>query len=165
MTPEAASSAPQGAQTTGQLIVHFVKSIQEVLATMAGVTVTVGKPCIKQTPAPLYDVSGIIGFSGHFSGSMVLSFSIETAAALVSAFAGATIPPESPDFADAVGELANMIAGSAKKSFTGDTSISLPSVIIGKNHSVARIHGVPCLLIPCSISAGQFVLEVCIKPS
>ena len=80
---------------------------------------------------------------------MVLSFQKSTAQAIVNAFAGAPIVPDSPDFADAVGELANMIAGSAKTSFGGATSISVPSIILGPGHTIARLHDVPCLIIPC----------------
>jgi chemotaxis protein CheX len=161
----AAAPAPTAATAaTAKLVVHFVRSIQEVLATMAGMTVTVGKPTVKVSPATSYDVSGLIGFSGDFVGSMVLSFKEATAEKLVAAFAGAPIPAGSADFADAVGELANMIAGAAKKSFGSETSITVPSVILGHGHVVARLQDVPCLIIPCQSPAGEFAVEVCIKP-
>jgi chemotaxis protein CheX len=162
--PTVESPTTKAPPTTSQLIVHFMTSIQEVLRTMAGITVTVGSPALKKDPIPSYDVSGIIGFSGEFVGSMVLSFQKPTAQAIVNAFAGATIAPDSPDFPDAVGELANMIAGSAKTSFGGGTNISVPSIILGSGHTIARLHDVPCLVIPCHTSAGDFAVEVNIKP-
>jgi chemotaxis protein CheX len=149
--------------SSAQLIVHFISSIQEVLRTMAHIEVKVGTPTLKKNPIPTYDVSGIIGFSGNFVGSMVLSFQLATASAIVAAFAGMPIPPDSPDFADAVGELANMIAGSAKTSFGGSTSISVPSIILGTGHTIARLQDVPCLIIPCHTSGGDFAVEVSIK--
>ncbi len=156
--------SPSGAPSaTAQLVVHFMASIREVLRTMAHVEAAVGAPTLKQSPEPTYDVSGIIGFSGEFVGAMVLSFQQKTAVAIVSSFAGMPIAPDSPDFADAVGELANMIAGSAKKSFGGGTSISVPSIIMGAGHTIARLHDVPCLIIPCRTSVGDFAVEVNIK--
>jgi len=149
--------------STARCVAHFVRSIREVLQTMAHVTVTVGSPALKTSPATTYDVSGIIGFSGGFSGSMVLSFQKCTATALASAFAGMPIEPDSPDFADAVGELANMIAGSAKTGFGYDTSISVPSIIMGPGHVVARLHDVPCIIIPCKTAHGDFAVEVNLK--
>jgi len=161
----AVTNPPAGsAASTSQLIVHFISSIQDVLRTMARVSVTIGKPALKKDPIPSYDVSGIIGFSGEFVGSMVLSFQRSTAEAIVNAFAGAAIAPDSPDFPDAVGELANMIAGSAKTSFGGGTNISVPSIILGFGHTIARLHDVPCLVIPCHTSMGDFAVEVNIKP-
>ena len=50
---------------TSRLVVHFMRSIQEVLKTMVGLTVEIGKPGLKVDPAPSYDVSAIIGFSGE----------------------------------------------------------------------------------------------------
>jgi len=155
---------PPTPSLTTRLIVHFITSIQEVLGTMAHVTVTVGAPSLKKTPLPTYDVSGIIGFSGEFVGSMVLSFPQATAEALVSAFAGMPIAPDSPDFADAVGELANMIAGNAKTSFGGGTNISVPSIVLGSGHTIARLQDVPCMVIPCNTAVGGFAVEVNIKP-
>jgi len=144
-------------------VAHFVRSIREVLQTMAHVQATVGTPALKTSPATTYEVSGIIGFSGGFTGSMVLSFQKSTAAAIVCAFAGMPLAPDSPDFADAVGELANMIAGSAKTGFGHDTNISVPSIIIGPGHVVARMHDVPCIIIPCRTAHGEFAVEVSLK--
>jgi chemotaxis protein CheX len=157
-------SPPVGTSSaTAQLVVHFMASIREVLRTMARMDVSVTAPTLKQSPEPTYDVSGIIGFSGEFVGAMVLSFQQKTAVAIVSSFAGMPIAPDSPDFPDAVGELANMIAGSAKKSFGGGTTISVPSIIMGVGHTIARLHDVPCLIIPCHTSVGDFAVEVNIK--
>ena len=156
--------SPPAAPSVATLVVHFVNSIKQVLSTMAGIPVTVGAPCHKKSPAPSYDVSAIISFSGEFVGSMVLSFQQNAAITIVGKFAGLPVPPDSPDFPDAVGELANMIAGSAKASFNSVVSISVPSVIIGSGHTVARLQGVPCVVIPCQTSAGDFAVEINLKP-
>ncbi len=69
-----------------------------------------------------------------------------------------------PDFADAIGELANMIAGGAKSNFDGlAVTISLPSVVIGDPHEVivtGAPSGAPRLIIPCQTELGQFHVEV-----
>jgi chemotaxis protein CheX len=146
-----------------ELIVHFVRSVQEVISTMVGVQTTIGKPHLKAQSTPSYDVSGIIGFSGGVVGSMVVSFQTDAAVKLVARFAGSEFPPESPDFADAIGELANMIAGSAKKDLGAIASISTPNVIIGHGHIIARLADVPCVVIPCHTVAGDFAVEISIK--
>ena len=145
------------------LIVPFVNSVRAVFSTMVGVATTVGRPQLKSQPAPSYDVSSIIGFSGEVTGSVVVSFQKEAALKLASAFAGCEIKENTPDFADAIGELANMIAGNAKKDLGAVASISVPNVIIGPGHTVARLSGVPCLVIPCQTPVGDFAVEVNIK--
>ena len=151
--------------TTVQVITYFVRSITEVLDTMAHVKVTIGKPFLKTNPAVMYDVSGIIGLSGSVSGSMVLSFQYRTAEAVVTAFAGTPIGQDSPDFADAIGELANMIAGSAKTNLGENANMSVPSIVMGPGHQIARLQGVPCVIIPCKTDSGDFAVEVNITPS
>jgi chemotaxis protein CheX len=149
--------------STANLVVHFVASVRAVFTTMLATTVNVGTPCSKNDPAPSYDVSAIIGFSGNATGSMVVSFTRETAAAVASAFTGAELEHDSVDFADAIGELANMIAGGAKKNFGTLANISVPTVILGTGHSVARLHDVPCIVVPCSTKFGRFAIEVSLK--
>lgn len=146
-----------------KLIVPFVNSVRAVFSTMVGVPTTVGRPTLKADPLPTHDVSSIIGFSGQVAGSVVVSFQKEAAVKLASAFAGAEIQPGTPDFADAIGELANMIAGNAKKDLGGAANITVPNVIIGPGHSVARLSGVPCVVIPCQTPVGNFTVEVNVK--
>lgn len=146
-----------------KLIVPFINSVRQVFATMVKVPTTVERPHLKAQPAPQYDVSSIIGFSGDIVGSVVVSFQTEAAVQIVSAFAGMPIDPNSPDFADAVCELANMIAGSAKKDLGCNASITVPSVVIGRGHSIARLSDVPCLVVPCKTPVGDFAVEVNIK--
>ncbi len=139
----------------------FVNSICNTFETMCGLKVTVGKPELKTGDKPLTDVSSVIGLSGDAAGSVVLHFSFDTASKIATAFAGTKITPEHPDFADAVGELANMVAGGAKSKFEDlSISISLPNVIVGRNHNVSASKSVPRLVIPCTTDAGTFHAEV-----
>lgn len=146
-----------------KLIVPFVNSVRNVFATMVKVQTTLGKPALKTTPGASYDVSGVIGFSGQAVGNVVVSFQRDAAEALASAFACTPLKVTDADFPDAIGELANMIAGSAKKDLGTLASITVPSVIIGAGHTIARLSDVPCIVIPCSTPVGDFAVEVNIK--
>lgn len=145
-------------------ITPFITSVQNVFSTMLQLPVTVGAPTIKQSPGTTHDVSGIIGMSGDVVGCIVLSFHRQTSVRLVALFTGTEMTTENPDFADAIGELTNMISGNAKGMFTGKkkVTISCPSVIVGDNHQVARPRDVPCIVIPCTTDCGEFVLEIAI---
>lgn len=163
--PEATLTAPHAAPASinPKFIVPFVNSVRNVFTTMVGATTTIARPHVKTAPAVSYDVSSVIGFSGDIVGSVVVSFQKVAAMKLVAAFAGAELDFASPDFADAIGELANMIAGSAKKDLEVKASISVPSVIIGAGHIIARLSDVPCIVIPCSTPVGDFAIEVSIR--
>lgn len=149
-----------------QFITPFIKSIQNVFSTMLHMPVTINQPAIKQGNSATYDVSGIIGMSGDVVGSVVLSFPKETASKLITAFCGMEFPVDSPDFADAVGELVNMVSGSAKGMFVDkDVSISCPSVVIGTGHQITSRSDTPCVTIPCTTSQGDLAIEIAIRES
>lgn len=159
-----AAEAPANSQAINpKLIIPFVNSVRQVFATMVRTQTTVERPHIKTSPGTMYDVSAIIGFSGDLVGSVVVSFQKEAAAKLVEAFAGVPLELNTADFADAVGELANMIAGSAKKDLGVNASITVPSVVVGPQHSIARLKDVPCLVVPCKTPMGDFAVEISIK--
>jgi chemotaxis protein CheX len=160
VAPSAPSSSPQ---INPKLIVPFVNSVRSVFSTMVKVATTVERPHLKGSPTPSYDVSGIIGFSGEVIGSVVLSFQMKAAEKLVEGFAGSALDPYSADFADAVGELANMVAGAAKKDLGATASISTPSVVMGAGHTIARLSDVPCVVIPVKTPVGDFAVEISIK--
>lgn len=139
----------------------FVSSICNTFETMCKLKVTIGKPELKTNDEPRTDVSSIIGFSGDAAGCVVIHFTFETASTVASAFAGIEITPEHPDFADAIGELANMVAGGAKAKFNGlNIGISLPNVIVGKDHNVSASKSSPRVVLPCETSAGSFFVEI-----
>lgn len=139
----------------------FISSIGNVFKTMLGVDVKIGKPLLKQEDLQSADVSGVIGLSGDVQGCVVLSFSEESACKIAGTFAGMDMDLAHPDFADAVGELINMVAGNAKKDFPGvQVSISLPSVITGAGHTLSQSKASPFLVIPCQTPLGSFCVEV-----
>ncbi len=142
----------------------FVQAIGNVFRTMVQTEVAIGRPYLKAAPAASVDVSAIIGLSGDVTGSVVLSFEQGAAATIASKFAGVDINPSHADFADALGELANIVAGNAKKDFHGyEVNISLPSVIIGEGHTVSTSHVAPQLVIPCECPLGNFAVEVSVE--
>lgn len=143
----------------------FVTSIQNVFSTMLQLPVDIGDPRVKTEKGSSHDVSGIIGMSGEITGSVVLSFPKETAERVVSLFCGMELNADSPDFADAIGELVNMVSGGAKAQFPDNrrVSISVPSVVVGDNHSIAGQSDAPCVVIPCSTDCGELCIEVAIK--
>ncbi len=144
----------------------FVGSICNVFETMCRLKVTIGKPAFQTEPYERTDVSAIIGFSGDAAGSVALCLGFDTASTVATAFAGTEISPEHEDFGDALGELANMVAGGAKAKLEGfNVNISLPNVVIGEDQRISTSRSCPRLIIPCSSDAGDFHVEVAMEIS
>ncbi|MCP4591315.1 MAG: chemotaxis protein CheX [bacterium] len=142
----------------------FVRSIKRVFDTMLRVKVSVGKPTLRHgadSTAEVSDVSAVIGFTGDAVGTVVLSFPMDAACAAATRFAGMEIDEHHADFADALGELANMVAGCAKTEMEGlSVSISLPSVITGAGHRVSQSRVSPRIVIPCQCELGPVFVEI-----
>jgi len=141
----------------------FLIAVQNIFDTMIDLSFVLGKPTLKKGNIPSYEISGIIGLSGAVSGCVVLNLSEEIALQLASAMLDEELTEVNDDCTDAIGEIANMIAGNAKTDFpVEDTSISVPSVVVGK-HKLAYPSGVPIVSIPCETSGGQLVIDIALK--
>jgi chemotaxis protein CheX len=141
----------------------FLLAVQNVFETMIQVPYTLGKPFLKKDPVSSYDVSGIIGITGEVIGCVVVSFPNQIALQLASELLQEPLTEINSDSTDAIGEIANMVAGDAKKRFPkGNTTISVPSVVIG-NHRIAFPKGVPIIAIPCETDKGAFAIDVALK--
>jgi chemotaxis protein CheX len=140
----------------------FILAVRRVFQTMLATEVKVGRPNVITTKQEsLADVSAVIGLSGDVVGCVILSLPMPTAEKAGSKFAGIELTRDHPDFADALGELANMVAGQAKAQFEGmNVSISLPSVIVGPDHVVSQSRQWPRLHLPCESPLGTFTVEV-----
>ena len=145
-------------------VTAFIAATQHVFQMMLHQEVSCGKPVPGRLPHLDSDVSGIIGMTGDVVGTVVLSLPAASAAKIVESFAGKTLDRHSDDFADAIGELVNMISGNAKAMFDGlEVRISCPSVVIGKGHTVQQPSDSVCVTIPCESSFGGFSVDVSIK--
>lgn len=141
----------------------FISAVKKLFNTMIEVPFQLGNPMLKKGSVPEYEISGIIGLSGSVTGCIVINLSKEIAFQLVSALVGDTVEELDDDCTDAIGEIANMIAGNAKTNFPSEgTSISVPSVVVGQ-HKVSYPSGLPIICIPCATDKGEMVIEVALK--
>lgn len=146
-------------------IIAFVHSAQDFANKVLDLPVKIGKPRLYDGRSSNNDISAIVGLSGDVSGFIAISLSARTAAQMVGQFVGVTISPGDPDFADGVGEIANIIAGGAKSQFAADRSISItcPSVVIGPNHKVIQQQDMPVIEIPIETDFGEFFIVLAIR--
>jgi chemotaxis protein CheX len=142
----------------------FIISTIDTFKLMIKIDVKPDKPLLKQGNEPLYDISGIIGLSGNAQGAISLSFPKIVALKTISAMIGSEIKIIGPEITDGIGELVNIIAGNAKQHLTEyHLNISLPNVIVGKDHYVSSPSGIPTIIVPFKCEFGDFAMEVSLK--
>jgi len=86
-----------------------------------------------------WDISAVIGLSGLVKGAVIVSMKTELAIKLTDILAGPGHKELDADVIDVVGEINNIIAGNIKPKIPNGEKIviSIPTIIKGKEHSIA----------------------------
>lgn len=146
-------------------ITPLLEATVNVLTTMAMVEVTKGNPVRKENSMPLGDITGLIDLLGPGgNGSLAISFSEPAILEITEKMLGEKIAIIDETVIDVVGEITNIITGDAKRIFSEqgtEFDLTTPSVILGKESEL--IHSVKgeLIVIPFSVSAGDFYVELC----
>ena len=139
----------------------FLAAALDVFRVMLDCDMKRGTPYLKGTVQPDHEISGVIGLTGKAIGTVVLSLGREAAITATGVMLGEKPTEINADVIDAVGELTNMIAGNAKAALERlEMSISLPNVIVGRNHSVEFPSGVTPIGLPLECEWGPISLSV-----
>jgi len=119
----------------------FIESVVEVFSTMLDTDAVRGDVGVSRAAASNpRDIMALIGLSGDARGTVALSFPTATAVAVVSKLLDINTKTVDDTVCDAIAEIVNMVAGSAKAKLTGDAGLpldlSLPTVVRGRNFEV-----------------------------
>ena len=149
-----------------KLVNPFINGILNVLRTMATVDARPGKPYLKKDQRAAGDVSAVIGLTGDATGTISITFQASAIVAIVSKMFGEPVTELNGDVSDAVGEIANMVSGQARQELETMGRLlhgGVPSVIVGKDHSVRHISNHPIVAVPFETDDGSFTIEICIE--
>ena len=148
-------------------ITPFVESVFHTMSTMLGETPKRKEMQMKNDNPANGDISGIVGFaSDKIYGSVALTFPSETAIKCYNMMVGDNVDMITDDVRDTVGELTNIVAGGAKKKYADQDlsfDISIPTIVLGKNHVLSHKVGTPVVVVPFMIGEHPFVMEISVK--
>ncbi|HBV87251.1 MAG TPA: chemotaxis protein CheX [Desulfosporosinus sp.] len=115
----------------------FVSASTEMIDQVTGLKTKMGKIYIKNVPYRSEGILVIIGITGGFHGSVVLSFDKVTCCKIASAMMGCSMITELDEIAkSAIGELCNMILGYTATLFSKGkivVDITPPTILTGDN--------------------------------
>jgi chemotaxis protein CheX len=124
-------------------------------------------PYVKNGNKTECDITGVISFAETYvNGVVALSFPLKTALKVYNAMMGEKKTELNHEVHDLIGELTNIVAGGAKQSFSKmDMSfhISIPTIVVGRDHSLKHQINIPVLVVPFTIDKDTFILEVSMK--
>ena len=148
------------------LINPFLESTVHVLQTIAGISAEKGKPFLKKDNIARGDVSGVIGLAGDMNGIISVTFTEKCILHIGSGMFGEEMNELNDEIGDAVGEIANMISGQARQKLeTQGTNLqaAIPSVVMGKDHTISHLTKQPIIALPFITAGGEFTIEICFE--
>jgi chemotaxis protein CheX len=142
----------------------FVDSVHDFFRMMLSSKVEKGQLGLRKAERATYEITSLIGLSGVAKGSVALSFPMTTAINIANSLLGSDYNELNRSVTDAVAEMVNIVAGSAKSKFVRGEGppidLSLPNVIIGSNYVVSYPSMTTWLEVPFSSDQGDFSMRV-----
>ena len=108
-------------------------------------------------------ISAMIGLSGGFSAMLGIHCPEAIGLAISGAMLGMEIDEIDADVKDAMGEIANMVAGGLKERFVAegiDLELAIPTAISGKSFTIASSTRSKRVIVPFNVESGQFFIEM-----
>lgn len=149
----------ESAQVT-EFVNPVLRATRDVFEMMLGCTPKRIGLKLKEQTSSQYSVSGVIGITGRYAGTIVVSLPKQMAIEVLDRMVGARVDAITPEVCDAVGELTNMIAGAAKAQLEHlKLTVSLPNVICGESFDVVYPSQVSPFCILFESDLGTFGIE------
>ncbi|MBT4884486.1 MAG: chemotaxis protein CheX [Glaciecola sp.] len=143
----------------------FINGLLNTLSMMAQTELRAGKPKLKDDAVARGDVSGVIGMVGsQVQGSLSITFEENLALHVMEKMLGEKVTELNHEVADMVGEITNMICGSAKGELSEkgyEFNMATPAVVTGKNHTINHQVDVPRVILPFDSDFGRAFIEIC----
>lgn len=127
--------------TEDQLIKSLIKDVQDVFVNMVGVEDLMHLPIQIDVTTHFKDcLTAMVGLAGTYNGLVSVHLPWQLAISFTSLMLGMEVTEIDDDVNDAMGEIANMIAGSFKQHLSKggtDIQLSTPSVVNGSDYMVS----------------------------
>jgi chemotaxis protein CheX len=142
---------------------YTIESTEEVFNTMIFMDIST-EGCMTEGKESIFShFSAMIGLSG----GLMAMISIHCDAYIAMDIAGAMLDTEfdevDDDVKDAMGEVANMLAGGLKSRLLDDgidVTLAIPTTVIGKGYSISSPKRSNRIVVPFDLVQGQFFVDV-----
>lgn len=109
------------------------------------------------------NITSMIGLGGGLRGVLAVHCPKKVATAITGGFLGMEIEELDEDVKDAIGEIANMVAGSLKVSYSKidiNLELAIPTSIVGESFHISGIAEAKGVIIPLTTEHGKFWIEL-----
>lgn len=142
---------------------YLVDATMEVFASMVFIEITAeSSQTAMETPIAA-NLSSLIGLAGDLKGLLAIHCPAEVALGVTSSMLGLEVTELGEDAKDAIGEIANMVAGGLKIALAGQDKkieLAIPTTVIGKSFRASGLAGATKVLVTFASPLGRFGIEL-----
>lgn len=145
-----------------ELVKYLTDATLEVFASMIFIDIA-AEPAADSMPPIEPNVSSLIGLAGDLKGILAVHCPAAVALGVTTAMLGMEVTALGEDVKDAIGEIANMVAGGLKVSLAAvdkKVELALPTTVIGKAIRTSGLSGATRAMVPFSSPLGRFGIEL-----
>ena len=145
-----------------ELSQHLSEVTKEVFLSMLSLEVDPGEAQSKFSNTYSNTVSGMVGMTGLYKGALAIHATTEVAKKITSQMLFMDVEEVDEDVLDAMGEMANMLAGNMKTALSSngkDIELSVPSAVTGEKYSLDIKDSGEHLVVPFKADIGSFSVQ------
>ncbi len=142
---------------------EIITATKDVFSTMIMMDLVNDTPIIGKGGEIVSNLSSMLGLGGGIRGVLAIHCPTQVAEGITGEFLGMEISELNDDVKDAIGEIANMIAGNLKIYFAGkgiDVKLAIPTSVIGESYHISGLFGANRIVIPFTNQKGPFWIEL-----
>ena len=109
------------------------------------------------------NMTSMIGLGGGIRGVLAIHCPAAIAKAITGSFLGMEVEDLDDDVKDAIGEIANMVAGNLKVSYAAiglNVELAIPTSIVGESFRINGIAEAKRIIVPLKMAEGLFWIEL-----
>jgi chemotaxis protein CheX len=142
---------------------EIVKGTQDVFSTMLMVDLESEDILVNQRGDIDSNLTSMIGLGGGIRGVLAIHCPAEVAKAITGSFLGMEVEELDDDVKDAIGEIANMVAGNLKVAYSSidiQIELAIPTSIVGESFNVCGSAKAQRVIVPLKMAGDRFWIEL-----
>jgi len=109
------------------------------------------------------NITSMLGLGGGLRGMLAIHCPAAVAKDITSTFLGMEVEEVDEDVKDAIGEIANMVAGNLKVAYAErdiDVELAIPTSIVGNSFVISGMAEANRIVVPLKMNDGRFWIEL-----
>ncbi|WP_457573030.1 chemotaxis protein CheX [Desulfolithobacter sp.] len=146
-----------------ELAKYIQEATSDVFASMIFLDIEPGEVLENEDTVLESNISSIIGLAGDLKGLLAVHCPGEVAKEITGSMLGMEVKELDEDVKDAIGEIANMVAGGLKTALAGegkDIQLAIPTAIVGSSVRTSGLSGAQRIVVPFGTPSGDFSIEL-----